>query len=130
MTQVRSFNEALRWQRHPDAASHVPAGERRAFLDERESLEDELRIADYEVSRLDLEAGGARARVQIKFTWHLQSQGTVYTTVVEQRWRRRGDRWQVVGERQVRGEPMPGVAAHHSGGSAGRSARPGRSVRW
>jgi hypothetical protein len=103
------FQEGLRWQRFEDSATHVPAEAREAFLDERDTLADDLRIDDYEVLRVRVRGAQTEAVLQVKYTWHLDSKGVVHETVTEQLWRRRGVKWLIVSEVRRRGEPMPGV---------------------
>ncbi len=109
MNAIRGYNDAMRWQRLPEAAGFIAAAEREAFLDEQEELADELRIDDYEVTRMRA-AGRDRAWAQVKYTWHLDNVGTVNETTTEQAWERHGKRWMMAEERRTRGETMPGVA--------------------
>lgn len=107
---VRAFNEGLRWEKLPQAAVRIHPSEREAFLDEREQLQEELRIDDFEITRLNML--GKRqdvAKVQIKWTWHMDSLGLVHTTTSKQEWRRFGDRWIMLGEEHAWGDLMPGV---------------------
>lgn len=106
---IRTYNDGVRWMRLELAASQVPATERDRFLDERDQLGEDLRISDYEVIRVRHDQTGRRARVQLKFTWHLDSRGVVHQTHTVQSWQRSGHQWILVGERHFRGEPMPGV---------------------
>ena len=111
LTDVRGYAGGIRWQKYPQAAVRVPPPERSAFLSERAELEDDLRIADFEIAEVGyLGRGQDRARVVVKWTWHLDSRGIVNKTTTEQAWRRHGKRWLLVEERHLRGEPMPGVA--------------------
>jgi len=107
--EVRFYSEGVRWKKYEDAAARIPPGEREAFLDQKESLDDELHIDDYEIARVKLKDGKEGAVVQVKYTWHLDSVGVVYDTVVEQIWERRGVRWLRVAESRKRGERMPGL---------------------
>jgi hypothetical protein len=109
MGAVRGYNEDLRWHRITAAASHIPPKERELFLDERDDLEKELRIDDYEVGRVALGKKGDRAVVHVRYTWHMDNRGIVHTTIAAQLWERRGSRWWMAEERRVRGKTMPGV---------------------
>jgi hypothetical protein len=106
LNDVRSFHEGLRWRRFDDAADHIPPASREVFLDGREALDDDLRIDDYEIERTKMVKDGV-AEVQIRYTWHLDSKGSVHETVVEQRWERVGKGWILYAEERKRGEPMP-----------------------
>ena len=109
MDAVRGYNDGLRWQRHTHAAAFIPPAERGDFVDERAELSEDLRIDDYEVSRVRLDGEGNRAKVQVVYTWHRDSRGLVYRTTTLQEWERHGKLWQMVEESRVRGETMPGV---------------------
>lgn len=110
MVTVRSYNEDLRWRRLPSAASKLPPAQRLSFLDEREALEDDLRIDDWEVKRVRWSGDRLRARVQVRYTWHSDRRGIVRKTTALQRWERHGKRWLMVEEYQLRGHDMPGLA--------------------
>ena len=107
--EVRLYSEGIRWKKYQDAAARIPPGEREAFLDQHEALEDELHIDDYEIGRVKIRTGKDGALVQVKYTWHLDSVGVVYDTVVEQVWEKRGVRWFRLAESRKRGERMPGL---------------------
>jgi hypothetical protein len=109
LSEVRLYSEGIRWKKYQDAAARIPPGEREAFLDQREDLEDELHIDDYEIGRVKIRKGKDGALVQVKYTWHLDSLGVVYDTVVEQVWERRGVHWLRTAETRKRGERMPGL---------------------
>ena len=107
---VRAYNEGVRWVKLPQAAVRIPPAEREAFLDEREQLEEELRIDDFEIMRLKTNGDKQdTADVRIKWTWHMDRQGIVRTTTSHQEWRRYGKRWLMLKEAYVRGDSMPGV---------------------
>ncbi|MCP4447262.1 MAG: hypothetical protein GY811_18225 [Myxococcales bacterium] len=111
MSDIRSYNEGLRWDKLPQSAIHIPPAERDAFLDEREQLQDELRIDDFDITRLKTEGETqGRANVQIRWIWHMDRVGIVKKTTSEQRWKRQGKRWLMIEEVFVRGDEMPGLA--------------------
>jgi hypothetical protein len=107
---VRAYNEGVRWVKLPQAAVRILPSEREAFLDEREKLEEELRIDDFEITRLKINGDTQdTADVQIKWTWHMDRQGIVRTTTSKQEWKRYGKRWLMLKEAHVRGDEMPGI---------------------
>jgi hypothetical protein len=106
---VRVYNEGVRWQRFDDAASRLPADRRDDFLDQRDQLHDDLRISEYDVIRVRYDNKQRRARVQIKYTWYLESRGVVHETHAVQTWHRGEEIWVMRGERYLRGERMPGL---------------------
>lgn len=108
--EVRGYNEGIRWRNYDDAAMRIPIGEREDFLDEHEEVGEELRISEYEVLRVRFRDARRRARVDVEFTWFLDSEGIVRKTVTRQEWEKHGKLWFMTDEVRVRGERMPGVA--------------------
>jgi hypothetical protein len=109
-TDLRVYNEALRWRRYDDAAARLPVAQREAFLDERQELDEDLRIDEYEVERIKLDREEKTAVVLVKYVWHLDSTGIVHETLLEQDWEFQERGWWLVAERRKRGQPLPHVA--------------------
>lgn len=110
MESVRGYNEGIRWQRWTHAAAHISPRERDDFLDERDELEDDLRITDYQIRHVTLGPKSQRARVLVKYEWHSDRKGIVNHTTSRQMWERHGRRWILAEEYRIRGEEMPGLA--------------------
>lgn len=108
--QLRDFNDSVRWHRFDKAAMSVPVREREDFLDEREDLAEDLEIDDVEIKRMRYRRERTWARVDVEYTWHLDSRGIVHKTTSRQIWEVSGKSWTITGETRVRGEPMPGLA--------------------
>jgi hypothetical protein len=106
---VRAYNDGVRWQRFDEAATRLPADRRDDFLDQRDQLHEDLRVSDYEIIRVRHDSKGRQARVQIKYTWYLESSGKVHETHAVQTWHQGDTVWILRGERFLRGEPMPGL---------------------
>ncbi|HTJ45602.1 MAG TPA: hypothetical protein VL463_26045 [Kofleriaceae bacterium] len=105
---ARMYNDGVRWERLPMAATRVPAKERDQFLDEREDLAKDLHISDYELVRVA--AGkGDKATIEVKYTWFKESEGVVRETRAIQTWERHGKTWLVVDEHRMKGPEMPGL---------------------
>lgn len=105
---VRTYHEAIRWERLAMAASRVPAKERDSFFEEREDLVPELHISDYELVRVGKAAHGG-SKVEVKWTWYKESEGVVHETRSMETWERQGKQWMIVGEERTRGPEMPGL---------------------
>lgn len=122
---VRTYHEGIRWQRYAAAAGRLPPAERSAFLDEWDERSTDLKITDYEI--VDMEARGDTARVQVKFSWYGDREGTLHDTHARQTWNRRGKVWILTDEVRTRGEPMPGLAEPAEGeGEAGEEGEAGK----
>jgi len=126
--EVRLYAEGIRWRKYEDAAARIPPGQREAFLDQRESLDDELHVDDYEIDRVKLKDDKDKAIVQLTYTWHLDSVGVVYDTVIEQVWEMRGPRWLRISESRKRGERMPGVGENPPSGAAAAKVPKGENA--
>ena len=108
LESVRTYQEGLRWERFPTAASRVPPAERNQFLDEREELEHDLHITDYELVKVEAPRANV-ARIEVKYTWYRDAEGTVHETRAVESWERHGKVWLLVGEHRRRGPEMPGL---------------------
>lgn len=104
---VRDFQEGLRWRNYDQAADHVVAPQRARFLDAHDDIDADLRIDDYEVMRVTVTGEHTEALVRVKYTWHRDSVGTVYETIVDQKWERQGKVWRIIGAEHRQGETLP-----------------------
>ena len=110
VADVRGYSDGMRWRDFNASALRLKPAERTDFMDRREQLDEDLRIADWELKRLTYSDDRNRAEVHIEWTWLLDSRGIVHTTVTRQAWSRHGKNWILDREVRLRGEPMPGVA--------------------
>jgi hypothetical protein len=116
---AREYTEGVRWGKLDQASAHLPVDKRRRFFDRLKAVEDELEIADYEVTSLDLDKHDkkmTRAIARVDYTWALKSRGLVEKTSTEQTWEERDGEWVLAKETRVRGAPLsifdePAVAA-------------------
>lgn len=105
---VHMYNDGVRWDRYAMASTLVPAKEREQFLDDREDLEKDLHISDYELVRVG-SAKGSTATIEVKYTWFKESEGVVRETRAMQTWQRHGKAWMIVDEKRLKGPEMPGL---------------------
>ena len=110
VADVRGYSDGMRWRDFNASALRLKPAEWTDFMDRREQLDEDLRIADWEMKRLTYSDDRNRAEVHIEWTWLLDSRGIVHTTVTRQAWSRHGKNWILDREVRLRGEPMPGVA--------------------
>jgi hypothetical protein len=108
MDSVRGYNEGVRWNRYETAAAAVPPKERDQFIEDREDLEKELHISDYEVIRVGATKDRS-AHIEVKYTWFKDSEGIVRETRAIQTWERHGKAWMIIDERRTHGPEMPGL---------------------
>jgi hypothetical protein len=108
--QVRGYNDGIRWRAYAEAAICLPTAEREGFLDRWERVDDDLRVDDYQLKRIRFRDQRRVARVDVEYTWHLDSRGIVHRTVTRQLWRRTGTIWLISEESRLRGPAMPGLS--------------------
>lgn len=105
---VRAYNEGVRWQRYEVAANALPVAERGEFVDDMDARSKDLKITDYEIVRVDARDKDA-AKVQVKLSWYLDTEGKLKETHAVQTWERRNKKWWMVDATRVRGDEMPGI---------------------
>jgi hypothetical protein len=105
-TAAREYNEDVRWCRFDKAAKHVPNDTRQRFIDKHANLEDELEIADFEMSGLEVDKKKQIATARIDYTWSLKTRGIVEKTTTKQKWERRDSEWVLASEERVKGAPL------------------------
>lgn len=105
---AREYNEDVRWGRYDQAVSHIPQDRRERFLDQHKNFEDELEIADYDLTGIDIDQSGKRPKVtaHVDYTWTLKSTGLVEKTSTVQTWEEQGGVWVLAHEERVRGRPL------------------------
>lgn len=104
MESVQTFNDGVRWERYTVAASRVDATLRAAFLQQAEADSNDVKIAEYDVLGVE-GAQGDKATVAIKLKWYRESQGTVQSTQLQQRWVRSGRVWLLREQTWLKGDP-------------------------
>ncbi len=105
-TAAREYNEDVRWGRYDVAAKHVPADMRQRFIDKHTNLEEDLEIADFEMSSITLDKKKETATARIDYTWSLKNQGIVQKTTTKQKWERKNSEWILASEERVKGKPL------------------------
>lgn len=110
LTEARGYNDGVRWSQPEKSALRVPPELRSDFVADREQFLDDLRVGDYEIKSIRYRDARTAARIDVRYTWHLDSRGVVHKTTSRQTWERRGKNWMMVAEERLRGEPMPGLS--------------------
>ena len=105
---VRDYGDGLRWQRFEQAASRLPNDKRVEFLDIQDEHEEDLRVDDYEVTRMKGGTDG-KAIVSVRWMWHSDRKGIVHKTMTKQTWAKHGKRWIMTDEEHLKGEEIPGL---------------------
>ncbi len=103
---AREYNQDVRWGRFDKAAKHVPVDTRDRFIAKHSNLEDELEIADFEMSGVEVDKSKKAATARIEYTWSLKTRGIVEKTTTKQRWERRDSEWVLASEERIKGAPL------------------------
>lgn len=106
---ARQYNEDVRWGRYLQAAAHVPKDRRERFLDQHKNLDDDLEIADYDMTGIEIDNSDKKHKkitAHIDYTWMLKSSGIVHKTSTEQEWEEHDGSWVVAKEERVKGTPL------------------------
>jgi hypothetical protein len=103
---TREYNQGVRWRRFEQAAEHLPLAERRSFFDRHKALEEELDIADCELTRLDIDSKKEHATARVDYVWTLRRRGLVEKTTTDQVWEKKDGEWQLASEVRVSGAPL------------------------
>lgn len=122
---VDHYTDAVRWGRAASALEHVAPRLRRRVASRHFAWARQLRIA--ETSTMDVVHDDVhdRATVLVQVSWYRDTDPTVRTTIVEQRWLDR-DGWLLVGETVVDGdEALFGFGAAPRRGEARRGGTRG-----
>lgn len=105
-TAAREYNDGVRWGQYELAAAHVAADRRQRFVDRHKALEDDLEIADYELTSIDIDPKKTRATAHVEYTWTLKRVGLLEKTITNQVWELADGKWIVASETRVRGKPL------------------------
>ena len=103
---AREYNNDVRWGRFDQAAKHVPTDTRQRFIDKHANLAEELEIADFELTNIEVDKKKATATARLEYTWSLKSRGIVEKTTTKQKWEKRDGDWVLAREERVKGSPL------------------------
>lgn len=103
----REFNNDLRWARYDTAAGYFNGEEAVRFLKRADLVEDELVIADHEMTSIKFDQPPVKAKTVAHFEWYTKRDPVIRKTSVEQNWEIVGGDWKVMSQRRLRGERFP-----------------------
>jgi hypothetical protein len=106
MDATHEYADGVRWGKLEQASLHVPAPQRRSFIERHQALEDELEIADCELVNLVIDPKKDRATARYDYVWTLKRRGLVEKTTTDQTWERSSGDWLLASEVRVKGAPL------------------------
>ena len=79
---------------------------RQRFIDKHANLEEDLEIADFEMSSIELDKKKQTATARVDYTWSLKTRGIVEKTTTKQKWEKQDTDWVLASEERVKGAPL------------------------
>jgi hypothetical protein len=107
LSSARLWNDDFRWGRWEIVGQSMPPEENALFQERRKLVDEDLVIADYEVTAIHFVRQSQAATADVKIEWYNKSEPTVRHATLQQRWENRGGRWMMIKQRRVRGDRFP-----------------------
>jgi hypothetical protein len=95
---VVKFNDALRWRDYQQAIVWVAPTQQEDFWRQTEILQENFRIVDYQVQRLQFDASSASGSVTLRYRFYKVQNPQVQSQNVQQRWQyfEQASNWRIV----------------------------------
>jgi hypothetical protein len=122
---ARMWNDEFRWARWDSIGQSMTAEENALFQERRRLVDEDLVMADYEVTAIKFLPGSQAATVDVRLEWYTKTELTVRRATLQQRWEHRGGRWMMIKQRRVRGDRFPLVPEPVAPPAAPPVAEPG-----
>ena len=118
--QVHQLNDEVRWGRVDLAAQRVSASHRPAFIAQHRAWGSDVRVADADVTNMDMDLGDGRCASYVAYSWIDERSMTLRTTTVRQIWRGEGEGFVLIGEEILGGDEslLPGAPLASAAGDA------------
>ncbi len=107
LRDARMFNDDFRWGRWDILGQSMTPEENALFQERKNLVDDNLVLADYEVTSVKFLQGSQAATVDVKLEWYKKSDPIVRQATLQQLWEFRGGRWMMIKQRRVRGDRFP-----------------------
>jgi len=95
---VVKFNDALRWRDYQQAILWVASAQQEDFWRQTEALQDNVRIVDYQIQRLQVDASNASGSVTLRYRFYKLQNPQLQFQNVQQRWQylEQAANWRIV----------------------------------
>jgi hypothetical protein len=107
MREARTWNDDFRWGRWEIVGQSMTSEENALFQARKNLVENDLVIADYEVTQVRFLDSGLAATVDVSLEWYRKTDPNVRQASLQQRWEYRGGRWMMIKQRRARGDRFP-----------------------
>ena len=105
---LRNFNQQVRWNNWPRAASHVDADARKQWLEARIANAQNLKMSEVRLVRVTSDGPRAtEAKVMVSLTWYRTADMKVKTSYWLQTWSHTPHGWRLAKEERQAAEPPP-----------------------
>jgi hypothetical protein len=95
---VKTFHHDIRWRYNNNAAASVDARHSAAFLDQLDSMKEDLNISDYQIRRVELSADGTRAKVRVRLKYFKMPSTVLKDEMIDQVWQQKNKRWYLLSQ--------------------------------
>ena len=131
MLGARLWNDDFRWGRWEIVGQAMTREENEVFQERRRLVDEDLVIADYEVTSIRFLPNSQAATVDVNLEWYRKTEPSIRRASLQQRWEHRAGRWMMIKQRRVRGdrfplvpEPAPPGADPSAAAEPGTASRP------
>jgi hypothetical protein len=83
---VVKFNDALRWRDYQHAVLWVASPQQEDFWRQTEAMQDNVRIVEYQIQRLQVDASSASGSVTLRYRFYKVQNPQLQFQNVQQRW--------------------------------------------
>ncbi len=126
---ARMWNDDFRWGRWEIVGQSMTPEENALFQERRGLVDEDLVIADYEVTSIRFLQQSQAATVDVKLEWYRKTEPSIRHASLQQRWEHRNGRWMMIRQRRVRGDRFPLVPEPAPDGARSAAAEPGTASR-
>lgn len=102
---LEKYNAALRWGATEMMVDYVPTAQRARLLNQRSEFGD-LQVTGCELGTVTLK-GSDQAVATVRIDWYLTRAPQLRTSFLQQTWQLSSGKWEIVGQRVVKGAPYP-----------------------
>jgi hypothetical protein len=102
---VHDMNDQARWGRLGDASQYVEVGYRGTYLTNHRYWGSKIQLADVEVEQVQISTDAELATAFVTYSWYGTDAMTLHQSVVRQRWSANKERYTLMSEAVVQGDP-------------------------
>ncbi|PJB41961.1 MAG: hypothetical protein CO108_12350 [Deltaproteobacteria bacterium CG_4_9_14_3_um_filter_63_12] len=99
---LNAFHGHLIFQRFDEAAAFVPTATRKDFMTYYEDQGEDLKITEYELTRLEMNPEETIANAEVTISWYRLPSSTIQKTKMQEEWNfdKLTSRWEVIEQKE------------------------------